>query len=294
MERTRRAILPGLDCGLIMRPLDTLERWLRPVAVPYLAPVLAAAQVTVFIWVVVAAPNNPGQVLDPMALVPERVLAGEWWRLFSYLLMPPSSHPIWAIISWYLLVMAGSSLEREWGPARFNLYFLLGWFSTSAAAFADPSSATTNQFILLSIFLAYCTLAPEAIFQIFFVLPVKAKWLAWVTWALLAFRFMVGSWAERLAVLATVTNWAAFFLPMVIARLRSRTGRAARRAVPAALEPFHRCIVCGRTDRSHPDLEFRYCGECDGAPGYCLEHLRNHQHIRQTAEADARSAAASR
>ena len=41
----------------------------------------------------------------------------------------------------------------------------------------------------------------------------------------------------------------------------------------------HRCSVCGRTDISNPELEFRYCSKCAGAYEYCMEHLYTHQHI---------------
>ena len=46
-------------------------------------------------------------------------------------------------------------------------------------------------------------------------------------------------------------------------------------------EPFHRCMVCGITDKTHPDMDFRYCSECEGTPGYCTEHVWNHEHIKK-------------
>ncbi|MBR5823519.1 MAG: hypothetical protein IKY67_05205, partial [Paludibacteraceae bacterium] len=41
----------------------------------------------------------------------------------------------------------------------------------------------------------------------------------------------------------------------------------------------HKCTVCGRTDVSHPDLEFRYCSRCNGYHCYCQDHISNHTHI---------------
>jgi hypothetical protein len=272
-----------------MRPLDMLERWLRPVAMPYLAAVIAAAQVMVFVWVVIQSPQQPQLVLDPMELVPERVLAGEWWRLLTFLAVPFTLHPLWAILGWFCLVQIGAALEQYWGTARFNLFLLIGWISTIAAAFLAPAGMSTNGFIMLSVFLAFATLAPETVIRVFLVVPVKAKWLALITWIFIGFAFVAGTWGTRLAVLASVANWCAFFLPMVIQRVRRGTARALRAVGPGAgsavtsgaRTPFHRCAVCGRTDVSDPQLEFRYCGECDGAPGYCMDHLRAHEHVRK-------------
>ena len=42
----------------------------------------------------------------------------------------------------------------------------------------------------------------------------------------------------------------------------------------------HRCTICGRTDISHPDLEFRYCSRCNGYYCYCEDHISNHTHIQ--------------
>ena len=41
----------------------------------------------------------------------------------------------------------------------------------------------------------------------------------------------------------------------------------------------HRCTVCGRTDVSNPELEFRYCSRCRGYYCYCQDHINNHTHI---------------
>ena len=40
------------------------------------------------------------------------------------------------------------------------------------------------------------------------------------------------------------------------------------------------CTICGKTDTSHPDLEFRYCSRCQGYHCYCQEHISNHTHIQ--------------
>jgi len=42
-----------------------------------------------------------------------------------------------------------------------------------------------------------------------------------------------------------------------------------------------RCEVCGRTDVTDPQLDFRYCSRCAGYHCYCLDHINAHQHFTQ-------------
>ena len=48
---------------------------------------------------------------------------------------------------------------------------------------------------------------------------------------------------------------------------------------PDESEPRHRCRVCGKTDLSDPQLDFRYCSKCAGNQCYCPEHIFNHEHV---------------
>ena len=55
----------------------------------------------------------------------------------------------------------------------------------------------------------------------------------------------------------------------------SRNPAADRTALPYT----HRCTICGRTDVTDPQLEFRYCSRCKGYHCYCEDHISNHTHI---------------
>ena len=41
----------------------------------------------------------------------------------------------------------------------------------------------------------------------------------------------------------------------------------------------HKCAICGRTDESNPELEFRFCSKCNGNYEYCNDHLFTHKHV---------------
>lgn len=256
--------------------LERLERRLGRFAIPNLTVYLVAGQ-AFFALVLAARP----ELLEAMLLIPQRVLAGEPWRLVSFLLVPPTRSLIFLVIALYLFWMMGGALERAWGSFRYNVYLLVGTLATVAAAFVTPEAPATNAYLGASVFLAFAALYPEFEFLLMFVLPVKVKWLALVTWILYGHQFLQGGLGIRLAIVASVSNFLLFFAPALVRRLRARVRRRAFEA-KAAVEPgqaFHRCAKCGVTDVSHPQMEFRYCPHCAGSPGYCAEHIDDHDHV---------------
>ena len=43
----------------------------------------------------------------------------------------------------------------------------------------------------------------------------------------------------------------------------------------------HVCTTCGKTSKTNPEMEFRFCSRCDGNREYCAEHLFTHEHIKK-------------
>ncbi len=271
-----------------MSLLDKLERALGRFAVPNLSLYLVIGQVFVLLaWML-------GQLdLGLFVLVPELVKAGEWWRLFSFLLLPPPPGMfgyLFVAFAWYMFYLMGGALESFWGAFRYNLFLLAGLGLTLIAAFLTPGQAATNAFIAGSVFLAFAYLHPDFELALFLILPVKIKWLALLTWVLYAVSFVRGDWSTRFQILASVGNILLFFGADMIRSGRYRSRRAATATQKAAREeePRHRCYVCGKTDRSHPQLDFRYCSKCAGDQCYCPEHIQNHAHVVSADEAKAR------
>ena len=141
-----------------------------------------------------------------------------------------------------------------------------------------------------SVFLAFAYLNPDFTLMIFFILPVKIKWLALLQWLGYAYLVVVGSWSARLLVLAATGNFLLFFAGDIVERIRTGRRRMAHQARVFAgrrdeHESRHRCRICGKTDRSHPQLDFRYCSKCAGNQCYCPEHIFNHEHVLADEEA---------
>jgi hypothetical protein len=116
---------------------------------------------------------------------------------------------------------------------------------------------------------------------------VKIKWLALIQWVFYGIKFVTDDWSAKATIAASVINFFVFFGSDLFQRIQGRRRRMAWQAKTAAEKdrPFHRCLVCGITDKTHPEMEFRYCSKCAGACGYCTEHIRNHEHVTEAKDA---------
>jgi hypothetical protein len=258
-------------------PLDRLANRFSRWAVPNVTPVLILGQVAAFLLTL----GRP-EFAAKLSLVPDRVIAGEVWRLVTFVFYPPTTNPIFALFAWYLLYLMGGALEEYWGAFRYNVYLLISYVATILAAFTLPSREGTNAYMLGSVFLAFATLFPNFELSLFFVLPVKVKYLALMTWILYFFTAALGDWEGRAMVLAAVSNYLLFFSRDIwhLVRHNKRRMDYQRRRQKLDTPPriIHRCTVCGATQDSHPQREFRYCSKCNGNFAYCDQHLRDHVH----------------
>jgi membrane associated rhomboid family serine protease len=249
--------------------LDKLERRLGFIAIPGLIRAIVTLNVLVFILVFL----NKG--FDSyLALDISRIRAGEVWRLVTYIFVPQMSHPLMVLIALWFLWFIGDGLERAWGPFRLTLYFLVGMIGTTAAALLS-NSQFSNQMLFTTLFFAFAHFYPDEVIYVFFILPLKIKWIAWVYAAFLLLAFVTQSNSYRLALVAALSNYLIFFGPGAIQQLRQRkevAGRRKRFEIQSWSdeEPLHRCATCGATELTDSSLEFRVAS--DGEE-YCLAHL---------------------
>lgn len=250
-----------------------LERRLQPLAVPHVLLAIVAGQTFFYLAMLLGLVDA-----DRLVLAWTLVAQGEWWRLTSFVLVPPAAH--WAFIAFalYMLYFFGNTLEQEWGSLRLNLFLLTGWLLTLAAAWWVPDAVVGNAFVGASVFLAFAYLNPNYTLYLFFILPVQVKWLALVMWLSFAFMCVTGDAAERVLVLASTGNFLLFFGARIVRDLRAgkrQVGvkiqrRAAEREAEAA-GPRHRCVVCAKNSDTHPNEDFRYRAD---EKCYCEGHLR--------------------
>jgi len=264
--------------------LDFLERRLGRFAVTHATLYLIIGQVFVTLSAMLGLLD-----LRKFVLVPILVTHGEPWRVLTFLFYPPPVNfnstlsLVFLPFAWWIFFLMGNALEHYWGAFRYNMFLLAGCVLTIAAAFVTPFSPVTNAFIGGSVFLAFAWLNPDFELALFFILPVKVKWIALLTWIFYGYQLVTGGWSTRLQVLASVGNFLLFFGREIVDtmryRRRSMATQARRIAEEKNPEPRHRCHVCGKTDLTNPEMDFRYCSKCAGDQCYCPEHIFNHEHV---------------
>src|SRR5229473_5434825 len=252
-----------------MSLLDRLERRFGFLGIPGLPRILVGFAALVFglAWLL------PG-FTSMLTLDPVRIRHGEIWRLVTYIFIPQSQSPLWVLFALWFLWWIGEGLERAWGAFRVTLYVLVGMIGTTAAAFFFGSNFS-NSMLISSLFFAFARFYPDETIYVLFILPVKIKWVAWVSAAFLLLGFFVNSNAYRIALLAALSNYLIFFGPQIIYEARHRQEVSTRRRrfesdARSEAEPLHKCAVCGATELSDPNLDFRVAR--DGEE-YCMAHL---------------------
>ncbi|MEX1229305.1 MAG: hypothetical protein WEB58_03640 [Planctomycetaceae bacterium] len=262
------------DIVLAMKLIDRLERRLGFLAIPNLTLIIVIGQA---IGMFLGMAKHP--LIEQWYLSGERVLAGEYHRLVMFVFFPPG-FGILVMFALYLFLMMGTALENQWGRFRYTLYILIAYFSTIAVAFILPGQDMTSAYIGGSVFLAFAWLYPDFQLMLFFVLPVKIKYLAWLTWAGYLMALIGGDASARLLVLSSILNFLLFFGVDIYYRMRwgHRTMKSSVARIKSKNQAFHRCAVCGITEKIDKKMDFRICSQCEGNLEYCEAHLHNHEH----------------
>ena len=153
------------------------------------------------------------------------------------------------------------------------------------------STVYSTYYINMSIFLAFALTFPDSMVLLMFIFPVKMKWLGYIDGADMIYLFIVGNVYSKVAIGAAFLNFIIFFAMTRRRRFgspRQRMQRAARsrefrntvrRETPQRGVSKHKCAICGRTEITNPELQFRFCSKCNGNYEYCNEHLFNHKHV---------------
>lgn len=263
----------------IERFLNTLERRWGSWAVPGLIRYLAICFFAVYL--LGGLIPTLGEVLD---FNWERTLAGEIWRPFTFILASHVSQfdPVFLIFAFFgmmIMFLFSDGLEQQWGVFRTNLYVLWGWLSALLAAsvisvLGGEIPNMPGVYLGMSIFFAFATYNPKFTIMLFLVIPTPIWVLAAISGVMVALSLTAGG-VQALFTLCCLSNYLAIAIPMRRSYVKLQRGTVARRkqfkqASTPASEAFNTCHVCGATDISDPDKEFRV-GQ-DGND-YCLDHL---------------------
>lgn len=258
------------------RLLARLERRIGRYAIPNL--ILYVVGGMALVWALsFSRPEAVGRLMLDMAAVRR----GQVWRLVTFLFIPPHSSPLWVLVNLYFTWWVGSSLEQQWGSFKFNVYYFIGAIGTMAAALiAGP---TSNTWLDSSLFLAFATIFPNVTILLFFILPIRVKWLGILAAVGIAFAFAVGNWGTRASIVAALVNYVLFFgghwrqvwlQRNVVVRQKARR-ESLRSEAPVFGQRV--CAICGTREADGADIRVCSCDKCGGKPrALCLEHARNH------------------
>ena len=238
--------------------------------IPNLMRVIVIGNVAVYVLMLLTQAND-ANALSFLTFNLNALLHGEVWRLVTFVFVPAYSSPFALLISLYFYYWIGSTLERQWGTAKFNLYYISGALLTvlgvvlASLITGNPYlTAAGTGYVNLSMFFAFATLYPDMQVLLFFIIPIKVKYLAYVDAALFVLGIVTTSFPLNLLPVVAVLNYLVycgdwlfdFFRPSHV-RQRQKTvnfKREARRIQrEQANKPYHyKCAVCGRTDVDHP------------------------------------------
>ncbi len=289
-----------------MNWLNKMERKFGRYAIPNLMNYIIALYVAGFVLNMI----NPTFYAEFLSLDASAILRGQIWRVVTFIIQPPSNSIIWVFFAIMLYHFIGRQLEMAWGTFRFNVYFFAGvLFHVIAALLTYVLTGIVlpmgTGYLNLSLFLVFAALYPDMQFLVYFVIPIKAKWLAWLDGILFLYTILqaflpsyggnpfygVYYKANALAAFVSLLNFLIFFLssrnvkPYSPKQMKRRMDyqknvrQAQRQEQTYAGGAKHRCAVCGRTELDDPNLEFRYCSKCKGNYEYCQEHLFTHIHV---------------
>lgn len=250
------------------------------------------------------------------------VLHGQIWRLVTFLLCPSLAfnagffvNVIFYGLMLYVFLWIGTVLERAWGCFRFNVFYFTGILLMILVTFGyyfillnrngsgvaqivgyNLASCFDISELNWSMFLVFAFLFPDTQFLLYFILPIKAKWLAIINLFVYASDIVdclknpnYLNYMTMFYLIAVLVNFVVFY---IIARnpqgIRAAARQKKRRVVYKNMAQEtktgtrHRCVICGRTEADAPQLEFRYCSKCEGNYEYCSEHLFTHEHVKRS------------
>jgi len=230
------------------------------------------------------------------------IAKGQVWRLVTFLLAPSGENIFFTAIMLFLYYSIGNTLEQVWGSFKFNIYYLSGIILTILAGLFIYLSFSSDfsiayympqglEFVNQSIFLAFAFMFPDTQFLLFFIIPIKARWLGFAYLAMTAFQayqyISMGAWPFAVYLVISIANFFVFFLmtrnyqKISPSQMKRKAKFKAKVHAAKTSGPKHKCSVCGRTEEDDPMLEFRYCSKCEGNYEYCQDHLFTHEHVRR-------------
>lgn len=198
-----------------MNILDKLER-----KYPFLSfPNLYLYMVVIFLIGLIMNLFNPYYYLLYLSLDVSMILKGQIWRLFTFIFYPPTSSVsiILSLLMIYVYYSITKTLTMIWRPFKFNLFMFIGYISQIIGAFFVYFVMRTNvimypTYTFFSIIMAFALSFPDAVFYIYFLIPIKAKYFAYIEMAIYLLIFISSGLPDRVSIICSALNVYIFFV----------------------------------------------------------------------------------
>ncbi len=210
----------------------SIRRWINRISIPNLMNYVVIGMAAVFVCDMLL----PGLNLQSwLSLSKYQVMRGQIWRLVTFIFLPPNSSLVWILFSLYFYWIIGTALENQWGSSRFTLFYLIGILGNIIAVMLTGGYAT-NSYLNMSLFLAFAAMNPNYQLLIFFIIPVKVKYIALIDVVMYIISFITGGWTVRLMIVLSLANVMLFLGGDIINTIRQearyfQTRRNFRRAM---------------------------------------------------------------
>lgn len=283
--------------------LTKLERKFGKYAIPNLTLILISGFILGYL-IEIFMPEG----LQLLAMNPEKILHGQIYRLVTWVVIPPSSASILVIITLFFYFSIGRTLENSWGDFRYTVYILSGIIFTDIGMmgtylimhlmgqsqlldmyYQAGLYGASTYYLCMSMFLAYAFMFPDMQVLLYFIIPIRVKWLGYLDIAYLLVMILqygyMHYYTGMVTVIMSVLNFILFYFmskgkTKMTPAQRKRKRKYKQQVRQSQILTRHKCAICGQTELDNPNLEFRYCSRCKGNYEYCQNHLFTHEHKR--------------
>jgi len=189
--------------------LQKMDNKYGRLAIHNLMNIIVIGMIIVYVMNLVLATAKDSSFLMLFVFDRGAIFSGQIWRLISFIFIPPDSSILFIIMSLYFYWLMGSAMDAEWGSFKFNVFYFCGVFGTVIAGLI--TGYATNNYLNMSLFLAFAALFPEFRVNLFFILPVKVKYLAYADAVFLLIMFIFVNWQGKTALAVALLNLLLFF-----------------------------------------------------------------------------------
>ena len=251
--------------------LTKLERKYGKYAIPNLTLILISGFILGYL-IEIFMPEG----LQLLAMNPEKILHGQIYRLVTWVVIPV--YIISGIIFTDIGMMGTYLVMHLMGQSQLlDMYYQAGLYGAS------------TYYLCMSMFLAYAFMFPDMQVLLYFIIPIKVKWLGYLDIAYLLVMILQYGYMQyytgMVTVIMSVLNFILFYFmskgkTKMTPAQRKRKRKYKQQVRQSQILTRHKCAICGQTELDNPNLEFRYCSRCKGNYEYCQNHLFTHEHKR--------------